>query len=339
MTEEEIEEENRTRARLAAEEALAHGITSFQDAGSGFGTIDFLRQLADEGRLPVRLYVMARSSNESLDANLDDYYMEGYADNHLTVRSIKRVIDGALGSHGAWLLEPYADLPSSTGLNTSSIESVERTAELAAEHGYQLNVHAIGDRANREVLDIYEHAFVASGRDDRRWRIEHAQHLDPDDLPRFAELGVIASMQGIHCTSDAPWVYRRLGEKRAEEGAYMWQDLWQSGAVVTNGTDVPVEDIDPIASYYATVSRRLDDGSLFFPEQALSREQALQSYTLNNAFAAFEEDIKGSITPGKLADITVLSKDILTVPEREIPSTDVLYTIVGGDVLYDAASE
>lgn len=333
MTLEELEAEQRTQARLAAEEALANGITSFQDAGSSFETIDFLRELADEGALPVRLYVMIRDSNEDLEANLADYRMIGYADDHLTVRAIKRSIDGALGSHGAWLLEPYEDLPSSSGLNTSSVESVERTAELAAEHDYQMNVHAIGDRANREVLDIFkEH-------DGRRWRIEHSQHLHPDDIPRFAELGVIASMQAIHATSDAPWVLRRLGEQRAEEGAYVWQTLWQTGAVVTNGTDVPVEDIDPIASYYATVSRRLDDGSVFYPEERLTREQALQSYTLNNAFAAFEEDIKGSLVPGKLADITVLSQDILTVPEDAIAETRVLYTIVGGDVLYDATAD
>jgi predicted amidohydrolase YtcJ len=226
-------------------------------------------------------------------------------------------------------------MPSSAGLNTTAVEDVEQSAELAMQYGYQLNVHAIGDRANREVLDIYHHTFEANpDSSDLRWRIEHAQHLHPDDIPRFAELGVVASMQGIHATSDAPWVYKRLGEKRAEEGAYVWQKLWQSGAVVTNGTDVPVEDIDPLASYYATVSRKLADGSVFFPDQRLTREQALQSYTINNARAAFEEDIKGSLTPGKLADITVLSRDILTIPEDEIPNTEVRYTIVGGQVLY-----
>ncbi|NNF04132.1 MAG: amidohydrolase [Rhodothermales bacterium] len=339
MTVEELDSERRTRARLAAEEALRNGITSFQDAGSSLETVDFLKRLAEEDALPVRLYVMIRDSNEDLAANLGDYMFVGLGDNHLTVRSIKRSIDGALGSHGAWLLEPYEDLPSSAGLNTSTVESIERTAELAAEHGFQLNVHAIGDRANREVLDIFEDAIEASGEGDHRWRIEHSQHLHPDDIPRFADLGVIASMQGIHATSDAPWVLRRLGERRAESGAYVWRTLWQSGAVVTNGTDVPVEKIDPIASYYATVSRRLEDGGVFYLDERLTREQALQSYTLNNAFAAFEEDIKGSLTPGKLADITVLSQDILSIPEESIPSTRVLYTIVGGRVLYDAAAD
>ena len=336
MSDEEQEAEMRTMAALAAEEALSKGITSFHDAGTGFSTIDFYKRLADEGNLPVRIYAMIRAGNESLARNLADNFVLGYGNDHLTVRSIKVSIDGALGSHGAWLLAPYEDMPGSAGLNTTAVDDVVQTAELAVLHGFQLNVHAIGDRANREVLDIYEDAYNTNpGDDDRRWRIEHSQHLSLDDIPRFAALGVIASMQGIHCTSDAPWVYKRLGARRAEEGAYVWQKLWLSGAIVTNGPDAPVEDIDPIASYYATVSRKLNDGSVFFPDQRLSREQALQSYTLNNAIAAFEEDIKGSLTVGKLADITVLSRDILTIDEEEIPFTEVLYTIVGGEVLFE----
>ncbi len=336
MTPEELEAEAREQARLAAEENLANGITSFQDAGSSFATIDVLKRLADEGQLPVRLYVMIRSDNESLAEKMEQYRMVGYANNTLTVRSIKWSIDGALGSHGAWLLEPYADMPSSEGLNTVDPAAVVRTTELALEHGFQVNVHAIGDRANREVLDIFEGAYAgAPAPENLRWRIEHAQHLHPDDIPRFGELGVIASMQGVHCISDAPWVIRRLGEARARQGAYVWQDLWQTGAVVTNGSDAPVEDVDPIASFYATVSRKLADGSVFYEGQRLSRQQALQSYTLNNAYAAFEEDIKGSLTVGKLADITVLSKDIMTIEEDEIPTAEVVFTIVGGRVLYE----
>ncbi len=336
MTPEELEAEAREQVRLAAEENLSNGITSFQDAGSSFATIDLLKRLADEGQLPVRLYVMIRSDNESLAEKMEQYRMVGYANNTLTVRSIKWSIDGALGSHGAWLLEPYADMPSSRGLNTADPAAVVRTTELALEHGFQVNVHAIGDRANREVLDIFETAFDgAPAPENLRWRIEHAQHLHPDDIPRFGELGVIASMQGVHCISDAPWVIRRLGETRARLGAYVWQDLWQTGAVVNNGSDAPVEDVDPIASFYATVSRKLADGSVFYADQRLSRHQALQSYTLNNAYAAFEEDIKGSLTVGKLADITVLSKDIMTIDEDEIPTAEVVYTIVGGKVLYE----
>ncbi len=324
----------RRMALLAAEEVLSKGVTSFQDAGSGFETVDLLRQLVDESALGVRLWIMIRSSNEQLAENLANYRMVGYGNNFLTVRAIKRTIDGALGSHGAWLLAPYNDLPTSSGLNTSPIRDLHETARLAAQHEYQLCVHAIGDRANREVLDVFEQAFGGAAPSDLRWRIEHAQHLHPDDIPRFGQLGVIASMEGIHATSDAPWVVPRLGERRAREGAYVWKSLMETGAVVTNGTDAPVEDVNPIASYYATVSRKTADGSVFYPEQRLSRVQALRTYTINGAYAAFEEDIKGSLTPGKLADITVLSQDILTIPEDEIPTTEVVYTIVGGDVKY-----
>ena len=266
--------------------------------------------------------------------------MVGYGGNRLTVRTIKRSIDGALGSHGAWLLAPYADLPSSSGLNTTTVASVEETARLAMLHDYQLAVHAIGDRGNRETLDIYERVFAANpDKTGLRWRIEHAQHLHPDDIPRFGQMGVIASMEAIHATSDAPWVVSRLGERRAREGAYVWQSLLQSGAVVTNGTDAPVEDVDPIASFYASVARRDNNGNAFYPDQRMSRMEALRSYTLSGAHAAFEEDIKGSLTPGKLADITVLSKDIMTIPEEEIPSTEVVYTIVGGKVMYSRTEE
>ena len=198
---------------LANEEVISKGITTFHDAGSSLETIDLLKELADEGRLDVRLWVMIRDSNERLAQRLPDYWMLGHGDNHLTVRAIKRSLDGALGPHGAWLLEPYHDLPTSSGLNTSPVESVRETARLAAEHGFQLAVHAIGDRANRVTLDIFEEVFQANpDGTDWRWRDEHSQHLHPDDIPRFGQLGVIASMQGIHCTSDAPYVLERLGE-------------------------------------------------------------------------------------------------------------------------------
>ncbi|MDP6371306.1 MAG: amidohydrolase [Vicinamibacterales bacterium] len=327
----------RRQAELAVEEALRKGITSFQDAGSSFETVDLLREMVDDGSLGVRLWVMLRESNESLAERGAEYRMVGYGDDRLTVRAIKRSIDGALGSRGAWMLEPYSDAPDSAGLNTTPVAEIEATAAWAIANDYQLCVHAIGDRANRETLDIYQAAFEANpDKTDLRWRDEHTQHLHPDDIPRFAEMGVVASMQGVHCTSDAPYVVDRLGEQRAREGAYVWKTLMDSGAVVTNGTDAPVEDVSPLASYYATVSRKLSDGSVFFPEQRLSRLEALQTYTINAAHAAFEEEIKGSLTAGKLADITVLSKDIMTIPEDEIPSTEVVQTIVGGQVMYVA---
>lgn len=320
---------------LAGKEALSKGITSFQDAGSSFADIDLMKAMVDEGAAGVRLWVMIRASNRELEENLAKYRMVDYGNGFLTVRAIKHSIDGALGSRGAWLLEPYADKPDSTGLNTTPVETIAATANLALEHGYQLCVHAIGDRANRETLDLFEKAFAAHGGEkDLRWRIEHAQHLHPADIPRFGRLGVIASMQGVHCTSDAPYVRARLGEKRAQEGAYMWQALRGSGAVIVNGTDAPVEDVDPIASYYSSVTRKAADGSVFFPGQRMTRLEALKSYTIDAAYAAFEEGSKGTLAPGKYADMVVLSKDILTIPEDEIPAARVSYTIVGGKVRY-----
>ena len=334
-TPEQVDAEQRKIVELADEECVAKGITSFHDAGSSYETIDLFKEFVERGKLGVRLYVMASASNDQLKERLSEYRIIGMGNNHLTVRSIKRLIDGALGPHGAWLLEPYSDLPSSTGLNTTPVDVIKETAKIAIENDFQLNIHAIGDRANREVLNIYEEAFKAHpDKTDLRWRIEHSQHLHPDDIPRFGQLGVIASMQGIHCTSDGPYVLKRLGEKRAEEGAYVWQKLMKTGAVICNGTDAPVEDVDPIACYYATVSRKTWEGKVFFSDQRMSRIEALRSYTINGAFAAFQEELLGSMTPGKLADITVLSKDIMTVAEEEIPSTEVLYTIVGGKVVY-----
>ncbi|MEO8337294.1 MAG: amidohydrolase [bacterium] len=327
---------NRKVVSLAGADALSKGITSFQDAGSSFATIDLFKTLADEGALPVRLYVMVRfESNERMDSLLDKYRMQGYAKGYLTVRSIKRQIDGALGSNGAWLLEPYVDLPRSTGLALEEPASLQKAAEIAIRHGYQVNTHAIGDRANRETLDIYERVFKANpDKTGLRWRIEHAQHIQANDVPRFAKLGVIASMQGIHTISDAPWIPSKLGVARTNAESYLFRSLWDSGAIVTNGTDTPVEDVDPIPSFYGMVARVTKDGSVFTPEQRLTRAEALKAYTLNNAYASFLEDQLGSITVGKLADITVLSKDIMTVPEPEILSARAVYTIVGGKVKY-----
>jgi predicted amidohydrolase YtcJ len=339
-TPEEIEADARKEIELADREVLSKGITTLHDAGTSFSTAKRFIQMAEEGRLGVRLYVMLSESNDVLARRLPEYKVIGAAGNRVTVRSIKRLIDGALGPRGAWLLEPYRDMSDTAGLNTEPVEEIAETARLAIENGFQLAVHAIGDRANRETLDIYEAAFAAHpDKKDLRWRIEHAQHLSVTDIPRFGKLGVIAAMQGIHCTSDAPYVLARLGRERAETGAYVWQKLMKTGAVVSNGTDAPVEDVDALASYYATVSRRLKDGSVFFSDERMSRMEALRSYTINGAYSAFEEELKGTLTPGKLADIVVLSQDILTVPEDEIPATQVLYTIVGGKVLYQKQLE
>ena len=335
-SEEEIEAQFRREVALAAEEALSKGVTSFQDAGASFATIDGLMELEAEGALPVRLYIMVRGeSNEQMDARLADYYMPSEGDDYLTVRSIKRQIDGALGSHGAWLLDPYEDMPESVGLVLETVEDITGTAHVAIKHGFQVNTHAIGDRANREVLDIYEAVFdSAGGAQDLRWRIEHAQHVHPDDVQRFAELGIHASMQGVHATSDAPWIPARLGDDRAEERTYLWRSFMEAGVLINNGTDVPVEDIDPLASFHSSVTRLTVDGSIFYPEQNMTRVEALRSYTINNAIAAFEEEYKGSLEVGKLGDVVVIDRDILTVPDAELADARVELTIVGGVVRY-----
>jgi predicted amidohydrolase YtcJ len=333
-TDEQIEE----AIQLASGECLRKGITSFHDAGASFALIDRYRRLAEAGELPVRLWVMISASNGELAKRLPDYPVIGAGNHYLTSRAIKRFVDGALGAHGAWLLEPYNDLPDSRGLQLNSLDVLRETARLAAQHDMQLCTHAIGDLANRKLLDIYEQAFAANPcENSRRWRIEHAQHLHPEDIPRFAQLGVTAAMQGNHCTSDGPFVVTRLGEKRSREGAYAWRSVLDAGATVVNGTDAPVEDVDPLGSFYASVTRRLADGTTFFAEQCMTREEALRSYTINAAWAAFEEDLKGSLTPGKLADIVVLSNNLLTCPEQEIRTTQVEYTIVGGRVAYSTS--
>ncbi|MGR3180068.1 MAG: amidohydrolase, partial [Candidatus Anammoxibacter sp.] len=334
-------ETDRRALELAVQDNLENGITSFQDMGSGQETIDLFKEFMADGKLGVRLWVMLSGGNEEL---LKRWYESGpeigLGDNFLTIRAIKLASDGALGSRGAWLLEDYTDRPGHAGFSTTPMEYVNTVAHDALKYGFQLGVHAIGDRANREVLDQFEDAFKANptAAADARFRIEHAQHISEEDIPRFGELGVIAAMQGIHMASDRPWAIDRLGIDRIVEGAYVWQKLLQTGAKVINGTDVPVEPVDPIASFYASVTRMtlagMPEGG-YEPSQKMTREQALRSYTLDAAFGAFEEDIKGSIEVGKLADFTVFSQDIMTVPDNEILNTKVDYTIVDGKIMFE----
>ena len=332
---EQVEADRIKAIKMAEAECLSKGVTSVHDAGVSFEKIDLYKKLAENGQLDIRIWAMIGENNDSLKARGIEYKLKDIGDHHLSVGGIKRSIDGALGSHGAWLLEPYDDLPASTGLNTEPIEDLKETARFALDNGFQLCTHAIGDRGNRETLDIYKEIFGSPfGKKNARWRIEHAQHIHPDDIGRIAVIEVIAAMQGVHATSDGPWVPKRLGEKRSEKSAYVWRKLIDAGVKITNGTDAPVEDVDPLACFYASVTRRLPDGTQFYPEQCMIREEALRSYTLNGAYAAFEEDSKGSLTPGKLADITVLSKDIMTIPAEEILETEVVYTIVGGEVVF-----
>ena len=323
---------------LAQEECLAKGITSFQDAGSSFEEVERYKTLASRGDLDVRLWVMLNESPERLSEGLEDFPIMDVGNHYLTCRAIKAYLDGALGSFGAWLLKPYRDKPGFTGQNVTEIEELEEIARLAMAHNMQLCVHAIGDRANRELLDLYSRVFEENpGNADLRWRVEHAQHLDTADIPRFKEMEVIASMQGIHCTSDAPFVVRRLGKERAQFGAYPWRSLLDAGVHIANGTDTPVEDVDPLPCLYASVTRRRTDGSeAFFPEQRMSRQEALYSYTSGNAHAAFEAEQKGSLAAGKLADLVILDTDLSTCPDEDILSATVLHTIVGGEFKYSA---
>lgn len=318
---------------LAQKECLENGITSFQDAGSKFYELQRYEQMALDGKFDIRLWAMMRHSFEEMKkVEMVHYKRIRVGNNHYTCAALKTEVDGALGAHGAWLLEPYEDKPDFYGQNTTEISEVRDIAKLADTHGMQLCVHAIGDRANKEVLDIIQE-YSQEG--DKRWRIEHAQHLSPTDIARFKETGAIAAMQAVHCTSDAPFVEKRLGALRAKIGAYAWKALLKAGVVIVNGTDVPVEDIDPIKNFYASVTRtRIDNGMQFHVAHKMTREEALRSYTLDAAYGAFEEDIKGSLEVGKLADLVMLSNNLLTCSDLDILDTKVMMTMVGGKLKY-----
>jgi predicted amidohydrolase YtcJ len=333
--------ERREKAlELALLELAEKGITSFHDAGGDQNFIDLLEQFKEENRLTSRMYVMLTSRQPEL---LQAWYKKGPhidPDHMVTVRSIKLNMDGALGPWGAWLLEDYEDKPGHRGHETMPISLVSEVSEKGLELGFQVCSHAIGDRTNREVLDRYEAAFTKyPDVGNHRFRVEHAQHLHPDDISRFGELGVIAAIQAIHLSSDRPWAIGRLGAKRIKDGAYVWQKLLQSGAVISNGTDAPVEPLDPIPSFFASVTRKtlkMTPEGGFEPDQKMTREQALRSYTLDGAYAEFEENFKGSIEVGKAADFTVFDQDIMQVPDDQLLNTKVAMTVVGGKTVHKA---
>ncbi|WP_239985772.1 MULTISPECIES: amidohydrolase [Arenibacter] len=326
---------------LAIAAGHRNGITGFHDAGIGRETISLYQNMKTADKMKIRIYGMLTGGDKDL---LNEWYNKGPMidpDNLVTIRSVKLNCDGALGSRGAWLLEAYSDRPGHFGHETMPMEFVEETALNGLQKGFQICSHAIGDRANREVLDRYESAFkalpeLASG---HRFRIEHAQHLHPEDIPRFAQLQVIPAMQAVHLSSDRPWAIERLGEQRIKGGAFMWQSLLKSGIPIVNGTDVPVEPLNPIASLYASISRKTLKGS---PEggyevgEKMTREQALRSYTLDAAYGAFEEDIKGSIAVGKLADFTIYDRDFMKIDEKDFLKTRINMTIFDGKVVYAA---
>ncbi len=335
LSQEALKEEWYEAVKASATECLQKGITSFQDAGSSYEEMDRYADMAEAGDLDLRLWVMARLSSENLKGKIGAYRKVGVGNDFYTCRAIKSEVDGALGAFGAWLLKPYNDKPGFVGQNTTDIYEVKKIADIASANDMQLCVHAIGDKANNVVLDIYESLNQKDG--DHRWRIEHAQHIDTNDIARFKEYNIIASMQGIHCTSDAPFVQKRLGYERAKYGSYPWRSLLDEGVIIANGTDAPVEDVDPLPSFYASVTRkRIDNGFEFFAEQSMTREEAIYSYTLGNAYAAFEEKIKGSIEPGKYADLVVLSEDLINCSDEEILRANVLHTILNGEIKYSA---
>lgn len=330
---------------LAAQEAcLAAGLTGVHDMGVSPSLAELYREMEANGRLKLRVYglISGPYAVRYFEEN------EPYVGERVTIRGCKLYMDGAMGSRGAWLLEPYADRPTGpggapyTGLAVSDPDMIESVAAHGLAKGYQVCTHAIGDRGNREVLDAYERALTAAEADgerpDHRFRIEHAQLLHADDIERFAALGVIPSMQPTHCTSDMRWVEDRVGAERAK-GAYAWRSLIDSGASIAGGSDFPVESHNPFLGFCAAVTRQNAEGDPaggWMPGQRMTRDEALKSMTIWAARAAFEEGIKGSLTVGKLADFIVVDRDIMTCPPAEILETRVLRTVIGGETVYQA---
>jgi hypothetical protein len=327
------------RIRRADEEMRRLGLTTVHDAGTGGAAVDAYKRMIDAGALKTRIYAMLRGSIPELTPFFTAGPLTDYGNHRLAVRAIKITADGALGSRGAALLEPYDDEPGNTGLLVTPPDELHAQTLAASNAGFQTCIHAIGDRANRLVMDVFERVQdEVPGARALRLRIEHAQILDAAEIPRFARLGVIASMQPTHATSDMPWVPARIGAARTAEGAYRWQTLRATGATIASGSDFPVEDANPLLGFYAAVTRQDANGNPrggWMPEERLSREQALRSFTLDAAYAAHAETLTGSLEPGKLADLVVLSADIMRIPPTDILRTTVRMTVVGGEIVYD----
>ena len=332
--------------RAAQDACLAAGLTSVHDMGVHPRTAEMYRTLAERGELKLRVH--AASPSAFAVRHFEEH--EPYRSDRFSFAAVKVYIDGAMGSRGAWLHEPYSDRPlyetgehagqPYTGLAVQDPGFIEMVARHALEHGYQVFTHAIGDRGNTEVLDAYERAADSTGRSlaEARFRIEHAQVIAPADIPRFAELGVIASMQPTHCTSDMRWVEQRVGMERAS-GAYAWASLLRTGAVIAGGSDFPVESHNPFLGFYAAVTRQNAQGSPeggWRPEECMTRAETLRSMTLDAAYSVFMEDRVGSIEPGKLADFIVIDRDVMTCEPSDILGTRVLRTVVGGETVYES---
>lgn len=330
-------DETRAAILAAITELNRWGVVGVHDAGVRGATIDLYEELARAGRFDLRDYVMVSADSADLVRVFARGPQSALYDGRLWIRAIKAYADGALGSRGAALLEDYADDPGNRGLLVTDSATLQRTAIAALRHGFQLCVHAIGDRANREVLNIDEVALDSVPTADHRFRIEHAQIINRQDLPRFAELGVIPSMQTSHQTSDMYWAMNRLGWTRVQ-GAYAWRSLLNSGVVIPNGTDAPVDPVNPMIRFHAAITRQDADGwpaGGWFPAERMTREEALASMTLWPAYASFTERQAGSITPGKFADFVVLDQDIMTAAPERVLETSVLMTVIGGRTVYE----
>jgi predicted amidohydrolase YtcJ len=319
------------------------GWTQIQDAGGGYQEIDLYKKLYGEGKIKLRIYKAVHGPGPSSARLLAEGATIGSFDNRFTLRTIKVVSDGALGSRGAALLAPYSDAPDTSGFLTVKQEELSPMLQTALKQGIQVETHAIGDRANRFTLDEYEKAFKAVPPEQRkitepRWRIEHAQIVEASDIPRFAKLGVIPSMQPSHAIGDLHFAPSRVGIPRLA-GAYVWQTFIKSGVAVAGGSDAPVERGEPMIEFYAAVARKDQkgfSGEGWHPEEAATRDQALKMFTIWPAFAAFEEKLRGSIEVGKLADFTILSGDIMKIPEMEILKTRCLMTVINGEIVFEA---
>jgi predicted amidohydrolase YtcJ len=332
-------EDTRRAIREAIAESQRWGLVGLHDAGESRATIDLMEEMAKAGEIPFRLYVMIGDDSAAIAHYLQRGPQSALYDNHLWIRAIKLYADGALGSRGAALLEPYSDDPNNRGLLLSAPAHIQDVASRALRSGFQVATHAIGDRGNRVVLDAYDKALQANPTPDHRFRVEHAQILNHDDISRFAELGVIPSMQAVHQTSDMYWAGNRLGTGRLL-GAYAWRSLLNTGVVVPNGSDFPVEAVNPLLSFHSAVSRQDAENwpaAGWMPEQRMTRDEALKSMTIWPAYAGFQEMMMGSLTPGKLADFVVLDRDIMTIPERDILGTSVVATYIGGKPVYERA--
>lgn len=334
-------EETRSALKAAIAESQRWGLVGLHDAGESRTTIDLMEEMAKAGEINFRLYVMIGDDSAAVAHYLARGPQSGLYDNHLWIRAIKLYADGALGSRGAALLEPYNDDPNNKGLLVSAPAHIQEVAVRALAAGFQVNTHAIGDRGNRVVLDAYDAALKLHPVADHRFRVEHAQILNHDDIPRFAQLGVIPSMQAVHQTSDMYWAGARLGQGRLL-GAYAWRSLLETGVVVPNGSDFPVERVNPLLSFHSAVARQDAENwpaGGWMPEQRMTREEALKSMTIWPAFAAFQESIMGSLSAGKLADFVVLDRDIMTVADRDILGTGVIATYIGGKPVYERAAQ